>query len=203
MHQWTSPSLIDIMTCHLMAVKPLLEQMLAYCLSDQWNFNSLAPGRPGCHFKTAIFNLVLLIGIFTSSGDNALRWMPKDPTDDKSTLVQVMAWSRQATSHYLHQCWPRFLPPYGVTRPQWVYHCSNGFIEENAFENCCLTHRLWRVMEQDTGQLCKRATDMTKLIVDNHRPHDDFKAHIKQVLACGLETNQSWQRLIHHLTHSR
>ena len=40
--------------------------------------------------------------------------------DDKSTLVQVMAWCRQATSHYLSQCWPRFLPPYSITRPQWV-----------------------------------------------------------------------------------
>ena len=27
---------------------------------------------------------------------------------------------RQATSHYLNECWPRFLPPYGVTRPQWI-----------------------------------------------------------------------------------
>ena len=54
--------------------------------------NSLAPRRSGCHFKTAIFNLVLLIGIFTSSKDYPLRWMPWDLTDDKSTLVQVMAW---------------------------------------------------------------------------------------------------------------
>ena len=30
---------------------------------------------------------------------------------------QVMAWCRQATSHYLSQCWPSFLSPYGVTRP--------------------------------------------------------------------------------------
>ena len=82
--------------------------------------NSLAPGRPRCHFKTAIFNLLLLIGIFTSSKDNALRWMPRDLTDDKSTLVQVMAWCRQATSHYLSLCWPRSLSPYDVTRPQWV-----------------------------------------------------------------------------------
>ena len=37
-----------------------------------------------------------------------------------STLVQVMAWCRQATSHYLSQCWPRYVSPYGVTRPQWV-----------------------------------------------------------------------------------
>ena len=24
------------------------------------------------------------------------------------------------SSHYLNQCWPRSLPPYGVTGPQWV-----------------------------------------------------------------------------------
>ena len=46
--------------------------------------------------------------------------MPLNLTDDKSTLVQVMAWCRQATSHYLSQSWPRFMSPYGVTRPQWV-----------------------------------------------------------------------------------
>ena len=50
----------------------------------------------------------------------ALRWMSLDLTDDKSTLVQVMAWCCQATSHYLSQCWPRSLSPYRVTRPQWV-----------------------------------------------------------------------------------
>ena len=32
--------------------------------------------------------------------------MPQDLTDDKSTLVQVMAWCHQAASHYLNQCWP-------------------------------------------------------------------------------------------------
>ena len=46
--------------------------------------------------------------------------MPLDLTDYKSTMVRVMAWYRQATRHYLNQCWPRFLPPYDVTRPQWV-----------------------------------------------------------------------------------
>ena len=30
-----------------------------------------------------------------------------DLTDDKSALVQVMAWCHQATSHYLSQYWPR------------------------------------------------------------------------------------------------
>ena len=87
--------------------------------------NSLAPGRTRCHFKTAIFNLVLLMGIFTSSKDNALRWIPRDLTDDKSTLVQVMAWCRQATSHYLSQCWPSSMSSYGVTRPQRVQAISS------------------------------------------------------------------------------
>ena len=54
------------------------------------------------------------------SSEIALRWTSLDLNDDKSTLVQVMAWYRQATSHFLSQCWPRSLPPYGVTRPQWV-----------------------------------------------------------------------------------
>ena len=31
-----------------------------------------------------------------------------------------MAWCQQASSHYLNQCWPRFMLPYGVARPQWV-----------------------------------------------------------------------------------
>ena len=44
---------------------------------------------------------------------NVLKWLLsgafpillEDPADDKSTLVQVIAWCRQATSHYLNQCW--------------------------------------------------------------------------------------------------
>ena len=71
-------------------------------------------------FKNLIFNLILLIGILRSLYDNALQWMRQNITDDKSTLVQVMAWCRQATSHYLSQCWLRSLSPYGITRPQWV-----------------------------------------------------------------------------------
>ena len=50
----------------------------------------------------------------------ALIWMLLDFTDDQSILVQEMAWCRQATSHYLSQCWPRSLSTYGVTRPQWL-----------------------------------------------------------------------------------
>ena len=44
----------------------------------------------------------------------ALRWMLLHLTDDKCTLVQVMAWCRQAASHYLSQCWPRSMSPNAV-----------------------------------------------------------------------------------------
>ena len=49
-----------------------------------------------------------------------VMWMSLNFTDDKSTPVLVMAWCHQATSHYLSQCWPRSILPYGVTKPQWV-----------------------------------------------------------------------------------
>ena len=98
-------------------------QLTSHGLPGAWStglhINSLALERSECNSKNGIFNLVLLIGIFRSY-DNAFRWMPQDLTDDKSTLVQVMAWCRQATSHYLSQCWLSPLSPYGIARPQWV-----------------------------------------------------------------------------------
>ena len=52
--------------------------------------------------------------------DIALRYMPQNLTNEKSTLVQVIAWCRQATSRYLSQCQSRFMSPCGITRPKWV-----------------------------------------------------------------------------------
>ena len=114
----------------------------------QLYINSLAPGRPRCHFKTAIFNLVLLIGIFTSSNDNPQRWMPWDFTDDKSTLVQVMAWCRQATSHYLSQCWPSSMSPYGVTRPQWVNWVIFNLVSKIDILSISCEIALWWILQE-------------------------------------------------------
>ena len=82
--------------------------------------NSLAPGRFDWNLKWGIFNIILGIGGWGISPKIILKWKSEGLTDDKSTLGQVMAWCRQATSHYLTQCWPRSLSPYGVPRPQWV-----------------------------------------------------------------------------------
>ena len=78
-----------------------VEIQVPYTLDPNLVINSLAPGRSEYDSTNVIFNLDLLIGIFRFPYGNAVRWMPQDLTDDKSTLVQVMAWCRQATSHYL------------------------------------------------------------------------------------------------------
>ena len=50
----------------------------------------------------------------------ALMRMLEYLSNAKSTLVHVMIWCREASSHYLSQWWPISLSPCGVTRPQWV-----------------------------------------------------------------------------------
>ena len=68
---------------------------------------SLAPERLEWNFRYVIFMIILVMDDWGISCKISLRWMPLDLTDEKSTLVQVMAWCRQATSHYLRQCWHR------------------------------------------------------------------------------------------------
>ena len=97
----------------------------------QW-VNSLAPGIFEWNFRHVIFKQNLVIDGWHIWCEIDLIWMSLNFTDDESTLVQVMAWCHQATSHYLSQCWPRSLSPYGVTRPQWVntmtlVRCGSNF----------------------------------------------------------------------------
>ena len=85
------------------------------------NVNSLAPGKFEWHFNYLIFQMISVINGWGISCELALRWTSLDPTDDKSTLVQVMAccltdqaitWANDDPD--LH------ISPYGITRPQWV-----------------------------------------------------------------------------------
>ena len=116
----------------------------------QW-VNSLVPGRSGFDFKNANSYLVLLILLFRSSHGNDPRWMS---WDYKSTLVQVMAWCCQATSHYPSQCWHIFMLPYGITRhnelPMKHYEILCNLININIFwkhfisENVLKNLNKWR-----------------------------------------------------------
>ena len=74
-------------------------------------FNSLAPGKFEWNFRHVIFKQILVIDGWGISCEIAVIWMSLDFIDDHSALTQVMAWCRQAPSHYLSQCWPRSLSP--------------------------------------------------------------------------------------------
>ena len=79
----------------------------------------------------------------------ALRWSSLDLTNDKSTLVQVIAWCRQVTSHYLNQCWLRSMMSYGVTRPQVnplhaEFFWQNVTIYLNLYHSPILKHHWWQ-----------------------------------------------------------
>ena len=103
--------------------------MHPYVSNCLWVINSLAPGGFDYSLKLVNFKFISTINIWSIFCEIAIRWMPQYLTDHWSTLVQVMAWCRQATSHYLSQCWPRSLSPYDVTRPQWVKYTMNTLIQ--------------------------------------------------------------------------
>ena len=108
------------------------------CLQNGSHFvNSLAPGKFERKFRYIIFKWISVIDGRGISYEIALIWKSLGLTDDQSTLVQVMAWCRQATSHYLNQCWHRFISPYGITRPQWVntYTNSNNQKQMHLFQH--------------------------------------------------------------------
>ena len=101
--------------------------------------NSLAPGRFEQNFRWVIFKLISVTDVWGVSCKIALRWMPLDLTDEKSTLVQVMAWCRQAARLYQSQCWPRFMSPYGVTRAQWVIRPFELSLETSPIQRKVIT----------------------------------------------------------------
>ena len=86
--------------------------------------NPLSPRWYGNDFKNAITEYILRIKCMSMLDEIALHWMPHKTFDEKSTLVQITAWWRKATSHYLSQCWPRSMLPCGTN--YLVY--SSGYV---------------------------------------------------------------------------
>ena len=109
---------------------------------------------------------------------------------DKSTLVQVMAWCRQATSHCLSQWWPSSTPSYGITRPQWVKQNAMSSRDQWSFRGFAVFAGLW-----DMGSMCVVWSCYESLsggVV--HIP-----GHLEWLMG-RLETNQLVQVMAWHLT---
>ena len=72
------------------------------------NTNSMALGKFEFNCRKVILKLILAIGDWGIPCEIVHRCMSLGFTVDRSTLVQVMAWCRQVTSHYLNQWWAGF-----------------------------------------------------------------------------------------------
>ena len=95
--------------------------------------NPLALGRCGYDIKWVILKVTLRVDILSISCEIVLKWMQRDLADDKSTLVQAMAWCHQATSHYLNHCWSNSMTPQVDTKPQWLTHRGMNKMVANLF----------------------------------------------------------------------
>ena len=91
----------------------------------QWHLSALTHCPLG-DVAVVIFNHIIKNSNLGTCCEIVQQWVPQKLTNvnEMLTLVQLMAWCHQATSHYLSQCWPRSMLPYGVARPQWANPCS-------------------------------------------------------------------------------
>ena len=55
-----------------------------------------------------------------------------------------MVWCRQATKHYIRQCWPSSMPPYVIPRPQWLI--LSGAIHYSRVPNNRQLDRLFNIL---------------------------------------------------------
>ena len=124
--------------------------MVVSLLLTYWygSFNSLTHGRGSNNFDIITSELIFSNWYFEKFLWNCSLEDAKHKIHDESTLVQIMAWCHQATRHYLSQCWPRSLSPYGSTRPQWVnlihqsYFNGTRFIIKKIWVNWSLLNHL-------------------------------------------------------------
>ena len=74
--------------------------------------NKLRHEQYGRHISDDIFKRIFFNEHFITWIAISLKSVPKRPIDDKSALIQTMAWRQQ--------CWARSTTPYGVNKPRWT-----------------------------------------------------------------------------------
>ena len=59
-----------------------------------YGVNSSPHGQKGCHFRGDIFRCIFMNEKFSILIEISLKFVPKDPNDNKPALIQIMAWRR-------------------------------------------------------------------------------------------------------------
>ena len=117
---WSNSAVVCVWYLQTLPLKNIWhDNMIPWCEQEICDACSILSTWPSKQFavnhstvvsESVIVKPFLQIDIMTISW-----WMPQGLTDDMSALVQVTA-----LSHYLSQCWPSSISPYGVTRLQRV-----------------------------------------------------------------------------------
>ena len=120
----------------------------------------MAPGGFQRNFRKVIFQVTLVIDGWSISCKTALKWMPMDLTDGKSTLLQVMAWCRQAQwvkgtlfgkTASIPQLYGQFCSVDFTNSLQWRHNKCDGV--PNYWRLDCLLKRLFRCRPKKTSKL--------------------------------------------------
>ena len=86
--------------------------------------NSFSPGNVAEILKVGSFpnTLYRIIAFALTVKSLTGKCNTTSLTDQKSSLVQIMAWCQQVTSHHPSQHWPKSMSPYwyGIINPQCV-----------------------------------------------------------------------------------
>ena len=129
----------------------------------------------------------LFIGTF---GEIRLRAMPQNPLDEKPNAVHILAWWSQVSSHYIRQCWPSVMSPYGVYRPgryRWVNWCGLIMMhgEINLRQHCL---RQWSV---DWRHHVITEWDLVQL----QKEFEIIQIHIQNMFSA---SHQTWYNIQHN-----
>ena len=105
---------------HLM-INMTREYQQPQCWPIPWVFfNTLRPRQNGCHFAEDILKCIFLNENVWIPIKISLKFVPKDPINNKPALVQIMAWCCPGAKPLSESVMVSLPTHIWVTRPQWV-----------------------------------------------------------------------------------
>ena len=89
-------------------------------LTQEVLINTLRSRQNGCHFADDILTYIFLNENVWIPIEISLKFVPKDPINNITALVQIMAWHRPGHKPLSEPVMVNLLTHICVTRPQWV-----------------------------------------------------------------------------------